>query len=89
MVFGLKARSVLTPETAVCDQNDCRDFQKMSGLTSVILLLLVIVAQFTLTLSSHSSLGLQHLLGLALSSAWETLTRIEVLETRRARPSSF
>jgi hypothetical protein len=80
MVFGLRARSVLTPETAVCNQNDCSVIQNISRLTSIVLLLLMIIAQLTLALSSHSSLGLQNLLGLALPpSSWETLTRVKVL----------
>ena len=46
--------------------------------TSVILLLLMVIAQFSLTLGSHSAFCLLHLLGLGLS-ALISLVAVEAL----------
>lgn len=57
--------------------------------TSIILLLLMVVAQFSLTLSRHSSLCLHHLFGFICASRWlVSLVGIEVLNIgSRERPS--
>ena len=54
--------------------------------TPVVLLLLVVIAELTLTLRSHAALGLQHLLCFVWS--WlVSLVGVEVLEVRaRVRP---
>jgi hypothetical protein len=60
--------------------------------TSVVLLLLMIVAQFTLPLSRHPPLGLHHLLRLVGSSrSLVTLSGIEILQigTRMTTSSGF
>jgi hypothetical protein len=46
--------------------------------TSVILLFLVVVAQFSLTLGGHAALGLRHLLGFGLA-ALVALVGVEAL----------
>ena len=51
--------------------------------TSVILLLLMVVAQLSLALGCHSSLRLHHLFGLIRASRWYmSLAGIEVLQVR-------
>ena len=65
MVLGLIARSDL-PCVEISapvsdDQQNLHCISKTIEPTPVILLLLVVVAQFTLTLRGHAALGLQHL----------------------------
>lgn len=49
--------------------------------TPIVLLLLVVIAKFTLTLRGHAALGLQHLLCFARS--WlVSLVGVEILEVR-------
>ena len=61
----------------ICGQR--RETRPQEGtLTSIVLLLLVVIAQITLPLGSHTTLGLLHLIGLV--TAWlESLVCVEVL----------
>ena len=85
MVLGLIARSDLPcVETSTPVSDDQQNFHCISKTiepTPVILLFLVVVAQFTLTLRGHAALGLQHLF--CFIRSWlVSLVRIEILKVR-------
>jgi hypothetical protein len=75
------AQSSISFDTSdICSSLEhAQSINPMWKLTPIVLLLLVVVAQLAFPLGSHSPLSLQHLLGLTLSSAWETLSGIEIL----------
>lgn len=58
-----------------------RDEKLRLRLTSIVLLLLMVIAKLALTLRSHSALGLHHLLRL-VGPALEALGGVEVLKVR-------